>query len=429
MLETTLTVRDHQEPCISRALSLTHHNDKFIISLSSFHVYKSLKQLNKEITRMEKREEKVSVSLCTSATIDGVDMGQMLIDPACTRTLIRRTYQQKKLKDALIVPVDNMYVRSSSNQLIPISGKFIGSLSLDGNPFASVLFYIVDDTDTLDIPCNMVLGRSSMGDNDLCLDIKTGQLYDKKRNITIIGTPCIFVHRKQGRSQIKVVTDTDRERIDTQASLVNHCADEFDHASRVRWSSPLVMDNKVVRCTVQRSCIKGSRMKLQEHVPLPLTSSPSHSSHSQSSITSPSLRRVQNKYAAANAIVDTHYSDLDENIQRELIISINSIVDDGHYIDTVALREYDSQDDDDRTDHELAVELMSHLSYVGKGVNKEKEIVDLLSTYVPPCIQKMDEQLNDDRDISEMDAENIDFPLSPPPPDVDTPAYREEKRQ
>ena len=203
------------------------------------------------------------------------------------------------------------------------------------------------------------------------------------------------------------------------------------YAASSFYLSPLIVNNVVQRCTVQRSCMKNSRMNLQAYVPPSLTSSSSHSSPShsasQSSTSSHSLRRVQNKYAASNSIVDTHYSDLDENVQRELIVAINSLVTDGHYIDTIALREYDPyQDDNEGTDHELAVELMAHLSYVGKGVSKEQEIIDLLTTYVPPCVQKIDEHLNGD---TELEAESIDFPLSPPPPDIDTPAHKIEKKQ
>ena len=134
-----------------------------------------------EAARLAMYEQKAAESMCIPIEMNGINLNYALVDPGANRGIIRKsTVERSGLKNKVtITPVNNHYMRGSTGELIPITGRFVGKVTINGHEFAHSCFYVVDDTDKADIMCDVVIGRSTIASSNYpLLDNKEGKLYN-----------------------------------------------------------------------------------------------------------------------------------------------------------------------------------------------------------------------------------------------------------
>jgi transposase InsO family protein len=165
-------------------------------------------------------------------SLDGVSIGVALIDQGASRSVMRlsaykqfmQTYGQGAPK---LTRNTDMYVMGSTGDRLPVTGHFVVDLAYDtlsdqpGTLIARTPIYVVRDTDTLDIICNLIIGRSTLASSAYsCIDTRGNGAIVNPTDPTsdqLPCTPCTFRIGLRGRQQLvrstrsTPVTDADDE--------------------------------------------------------------------------------------------------------------------------------------------------------------------------------------------------------------------------
>jgi transposase InsO family protein len=195
-----------------------------VITFSSL----SLKREHMKHKQIAQKEAQAANSMCLPIAINGITMGVALVDQGASRSVMRRScYERFRTlhgpQAPRIIPVTRMYVLSSSNEVIPIIGRFRANITYShhgqhpehaGVLIASTLIYVAEDTDKKDIICDMIIGRSTMATSKYsCIDLKgTGALISNQKgdaHSVIPCSNCSFYDDAQGRSQLQAEVQDD----------------------------------------------------------------------------------------------------------------------------------------------------------------------------------------------------------------------------
>jgi hypothetical protein len=109
-------------------------------------------------------------SMCMRIEVNGVPVGPALVDQGANRSIMRRSaFERAGLEQvATLWPVNNYQVKTASNHLIPITGRFMANITSNGESFNDeAVVYVVDDvTDKgKDISCDVVVGRHTIANS------------------------------------------------------------------------------------------------------------------------------------------------------------------------------------------------------------------------------------------------------------------------
>jgi hypothetical protein len=171
-------------------------------------------------------EKRTASSLCVAVEMNGVCVGSALVDQGANRSLIRKSaFDRHHLHEHVALhPVRNYYVATASNHLVPIVGRFMTKLTVDGDEFNdSSVVYVVNDTDELDISCDVVLGRNTIARSRYRLiDTLAARLLSHTDPHDYIQcSPCKPCKRKDGKHDI-VATSTTSARAHAHADHTQH---------------------------------------------------------------------------------------------------------------------------------------------------------------------------------------------------------------
>ncbi len=171
------------------------NDDNQVINIISFSSLSMEDETNK-IDRATSIEKHVAESMCLPMEINGVILPRpVLIDQGASRSVMRKSafdsFTEQTSQKPRVYRVKNMYVISSSGEIVPVIGKFLARLT---TPRASneqsilvhrgTVIYIVQDTQEKDIICDLVIGRSTLATSHYsCIDMKgTGSLVSSHRD-------------------------------------------------------------------------------------------------------------------------------------------------------------------------------------------------------------------------------------------------------
>jgi len=133
------------------------------------------------------KESKYAKLLCIPISIDKQPVGYTLIDPAASRSLIRRSKLRTIKTRNPLIPIKNHYVLSSSGKEIPVTHNIRVKVRSGQHCLGNILFYVVEDSVDNDICCDIVIGRSTLAISPYYhLDIKNGCVYNPKTKETIM---------------------------------------------------------------------------------------------------------------------------------------------------------------------------------------------------------------------------------------------------
>jgi hypothetical protein len=149
-------------------------------------------------------------SMCVRVDMNGIPVGPALVDQGANRSIMRRSaYERSGLAQVTTLwPVSHYQVKTASNHLIPIIGRFMADVVSNGqtiNKAATV--YVVDDvTDKdKDISCDVVIGRHTIANGAYrLLDTLHGRLVnpdDPQDNIQCRS--CTPTRRHDGKTDLE----------------------------------------------------------------------------------------------------------------------------------------------------------------------------------------------------------------------------------
>ena len=159
---------------------------------------------------IKNNENNVAHGLCIPIEVQGESLGYALIDQGASRSLIRRT-ALTKIKDKInIVKVREMSVMCSNGSTVPITGCFVTPIYSHGTFIVKTILYIVDNTHSNDIICDVVIGKASLANGDYpCIDLRNnGTLYNPTNKSNKVScSQCEFDIDPTGRYNIRLVPE------------------------------------------------------------------------------------------------------------------------------------------------------------------------------------------------------------------------------
>ena len=219
------SLQQEQYPSVSAGVASTEKEDEYedvvyddtidfnsttLITTSYAVTYEE--EMNDEDT-IAMYEDKCAGSMCIPVELNGVKAGVALVDSGANKGLMRASaIEATGLKDKVtITPVSNTYMRGSTGELIPITGRFIANTTTDNNQFGHCCYYIVDDTGKADIMCDLVIGRSTLATSKYpLLDNYSGKLYTADKSSYIQCADGITVKGANGKPRIRPKSPTRR---------------------------------------------------------------------------------------------------------------------------------------------------------------------------------------------------------------------------
>jgi hypothetical protein len=120
---------------------------------------------------LDKEDGTTATSMCLRIEMNGVPVGPALIDQGANRSIMRRSAFERAGLDQVTTlwKINNYQVKTASNHLIPITGRFMANITSNGESFNDeAVVYVVDDvTDRgKDISCDVVVGRHTIANSD-----------------------------------------------------------------------------------------------------------------------------------------------------------------------------------------------------------------------------------------------------------------------
>jgi hypothetical protein len=152
-----------------------------------------------------------AASMCVPVEMNGVPAGPALVDQGANRSVMRLTaYERLGLEDiAPIWKINGYEVKTASNHRIPIIGRFITDITVNGHEFndnAEVL--VVDDKSDkrVDIACDVVVGRHTIAHSGYRLvDTLQARLVDPDDATNYIPcNTCAPMMREDGKTDLRV---------------------------------------------------------------------------------------------------------------------------------------------------------------------------------------------------------------------------------
>ena len=183
---------------IENKLNRNVNEAKRVVVMSNYVHY--LNQNNsEEIIRnnkiLQQKEDLVAKPIGIPIEIQGVECGVALVDPGATRSIMRLT-KFNTIKDKVnLVRVNNMYVLGSTSRELPIVGKCEVNITSGAHEIGDSFIYVVDESGTDDIVCDLVLGRATLANSEYPLLDLTGDgaLLNRDKNQSLPCIPCRFV--------------------------------------------------------------------------------------------------------------------------------------------------------------------------------------------------------------------------------------------
>ena len=167
---------------------------KHVVQLSSIDSIMYPQSSLRQVQQQEKKDAVTATSLCLPIEVNGVSVGYALGDQGATKTIMRASALAKSGVKVKEHAVKNHYVVCADGGEIPIRSRFQASVTSNGKSLGDTLIYVVDDTGTKDITCDMVVGRSTMAASRFnCIDTKRGTLFDKSTGEEIKCLPGKFI--------------------------------------------------------------------------------------------------------------------------------------------------------------------------------------------------------------------------------------------
>ena len=151
-------------------------------------------------------EKKTATSLCVPVEMNGTSVGHALVDQGANRSLMRLSAYQRYGLDTTTTMniVNNYYVSTASNQLVPVVGRFMVKMTTDGEDFNDdAVVYVVDDREK-DISCDVVVGRHTIAKSKYRLiDTLTARLCSEKDQTVYIQCKSCTPHtRRDGKKDL-----------------------------------------------------------------------------------------------------------------------------------------------------------------------------------------------------------------------------------
>ena len=345
------------------------------------------------------KEAKIADSMGLNIEINGITMKPALIDQGASRSVMRHSAFKHFIKQhgpgaPKFEKVDNMYVVGSTNEHLPVIGRVFVRIATNGTHIGSSFIYIVKDTKTKDIICDLVIGRATLGASRYTrLDMSgNGALvsihpdYINTCHEVIKCSKCTFANDSEGKRQLVLTaSDTPEPSVATNS---------FTHK--------LMRINALV---MQRDLNSEAKEQLRSH----LINNFDHFD-----------------FPSSPAPISTSVKDeKDEEYDHEDEF-INS--DDNIYSSSEAVH---------------FTHLASELDKTAKGSAEEAIVInEMLTTFVPRNIEKPTHRRQRESESSERvkssaassitsnedDVEEIEFPFAPPTLKDDTPEYHASKR-
>ena len=339
---------------------------------------------------LEQAERECAQSMAIPVELNGITMGPALVDQGASRSVMRLSAYKRFIKEhgsggPRMVKKKNMFVIGSTGEKLPIVGCFAahitfgsqpGLLHLRGTSVARTLFYVVQDTSTQDIICDMVIGRATIANSPYsCVDTQgTGALVcrDGQGCMALPCSPCTFETDAQGKRQLRMkakdgtVGDSLTEEPDMDAIAAIH--------TLVKNRDGLTADEKAY---------------LHVHLVASMVTIPPHE--------------------AIDGVMLGGTEEEDEALQENTLACPDTGELDAH-------------------EQVYLCHLMSELGKLDTHSEEEKDsLTSLMTSFVPEVVRKPAHKTTHSGEQSE-ELDEIEFPFTPPTYKDDTSEYLAEKR-
>ena len=332
---------------------------------------------------LEQAEHGCAQSMAIPVELNGITMGPALVDQGASRSVMRLSAYRRFIKEhgpggPRIVVKKNMFVLGSTGEKLPILGCFAthitfgsltGFLSLRGTSVARTLIYVVQDTTTKDIVCDLVIGRATIANSPYsCVDTRgTGALVsrDGQTCMALPCFPCGFEVDAHGKRQLRLKSTT--------STVCHGPADEPD-LNAIAAIHTLVKNREGLTA--------DERAYLHVHLMASMATIP------------PS--------EAIDGVVLGGTEEEDEMLQENTLARP----------DTCGL---------DADEQVYLCHLMSELSKVDTHSDEQKAVLtSVMTSFVPDVVRKPAHKIAHNNEHSE-ELDEIEFPFTPPTYKVDTP--------
>ena len=343
---------------------------KHIITFDQLSVVNSERRIVNNMTESEAQYAKL---LCAPITIDQQSVGYTLIDPAASRSLIRRSKIRTIKTRNPFIPIRNHYVLSSSGKEIPVTHNIRVDVRSGDHDLGDVLFYVVDDSIENDICCDIVIGRSTLA---MCpyyhMDTKEGILYNPKTKATIVCKSAKSTYNSNNR--LVIVPEEENE----SSSISNKQQKRLDKLRKVL--------SKQQQKIMKLNAIIGKRYDLSTSVRETLMSC---------------LVECESQFDLPSTKKNSHLEFMMYHLHTEQ-------------------NTFNTQ--------ERMLELLAYLPHTAKQSEEEKRIIhEMFSLHLPSPLTKNTQKTPSEDDVMK-EVEEIDFPFTAPPPSINTKEYKTEKR-
>jgi hypothetical protein len=166
----------------------------------------------------------VADSMCLPVRLGGVPFQTAaLIDQGASRSVMRQSafnrlvqiHRDERKAPPRLFKIKNMFVIGSTGEYVPIVGRFVTSIDTDDVCLTqNTLIYVVQDKKDNDIICDLVIGRSTIATSRYsCIDTRnTGSLVSmhpdevSTHHEMITCAKCTFYEDEAGKRQLKMLS-------------------------------------------------------------------------------------------------------------------------------------------------------------------------------------------------------------------------------
>ena len=353
-----------------------------------------------------KKDSEVSDMLGLPISINNVDVSYGLVDQGASSGIITRSLMNQKKLKVKEYKVRNHGILTSSGKEVMLSAMFLASVKSGDKSFGKAVFYIVDDESlpSNELVCDLIIGRSLLANSDYYhMDLRSGQLYNNnndKIQCEKVSLEAKTINNKEKKVLVPVLLSS----ILKHNNSTKHQQNITDNMrmNKVRFgltSLQFQQLNQIERYT-----------KISKHVDtLSLTD------EQKVSMKHYMLTNIH-RYRLKDEIPDNDY---DNN-------NVNDINNDNNNNE-----DYFNDDLDELSTY------IHKLQYTQQGSDEEDKIIKhIFSIHLPHSLAKqhgVDEKVSSEHDDIPDEAsaniDNIEYPMSAPTESINTPEYREEKKQ
>ena len=345
-------------------------------------------------------EERAAKPIGLSVELGGVPVGLALVDSGASRSIMRESTYHKIKHTHALKKVRNMYLLSATGHRLPIIGAVSTDLTSSGVLIARAMVYVVD-TSKGDIPCDVIIGRSTLA-NSRCPHIDCtppGGICSRDGELRLDCVVAVFASDGHGVSQlVPESTHAPTPRVPVNAAGLGEAARLSNAASKRRENE---LEQQRVDLEQRDKMCRLARLVGRKHY-----------------LTVDQQEQLLTYLVTASTCFIVPTRDEQQHIQEkkrteELLMMSAELVQ--------------------------VAPLFHRLDSAPAGSVEEKEVVAelLASTFVPPAVKqgthnkniKVEQAETEEEKEIMKNVEDIDFPFTAPPQATDTAEYRAEKQQ